>query len=84
MLHWHKATFFPDFMPRSDASYDEDDIGSEEDEEELLFEEPSPARRVAYVASTTLVNLCLFLTLQSTFESHSVCAACRRLPQCAL
>jgi hypothetical protein len=65
VLHWHKATFFPDFMPRSDASYDEDDIGSEEGEEEL-FEEPSTARRVAYVASTTLVNLCLFLTLQST------------------
>ncbi|ELR18509.1 carrier superfamily protein [Acanthamoeba castellanii str. Neff] len=53
VLHWHKATFFPDFMPRGDASDDEADIGSEEEEEEV-FEEPSTARRVAYVASTTL------------------------------
>jgi len=66
VLHWHKATFFPDFIsPRgSDEHDDGDDIRSEvgdeaEDEEE---EEPSTARRVAYVASTALalVTACGF------------------------
>jgi hypothetical protein len=61
VLHWHKATFFPDFMPA--CGRDDDDIGSEgeneaeegEDEEE----EPSTARRMVYGASTALVHALL-------------------------
>jgi hypothetical protein len=71
VLHWHKATFFPDFMPRGDANDDEADIGSEEEEEEV-FEEPSTARRVAYVASTTLVDLPLPDTTELSLLNHTL------------
>ena len=73
VLHWHKATFFPDFMPARDEHGDDDDIGSEGEHEveEGEEEEPSTARRMAYGATTTLVLalLCSARTLLDLLTS---------------
>jgi hypothetical protein len=71
VLHWHKATFFPDFMPAR-GSDEHDDIGSEgENEAEEDEEEPSTTRRMAYGASTALVLalLCSTHTLLNLLTS---------------
>jgi hypothetical protein len=52
VLHWHKATFFPDFISNilPDTGAEDDDT----DAQDYEYEEPSAARRVAYYVSSGL------------------------------